>query len=441
MIDVELFAGAGGMAQGLRLAGFGPAHLHELDPYACETLRGSRRGPSGEDDWTVYEGDLRSLDWSTVDGPVRLLAGGAPCQPFSLAGKHLAHDDGRNLFPLVFDAMRALHPAAVMLENVRGLLRESFTPYWEYILAQVAYPSITPRPNELWEDHYRRIRQRRRSVEAEPEYHVSVKVVDAADYGVPQNRYRVFMVAMRADLPPFRFPKPTHSRHALVRAQALCAYWDERGLPRRRPLLTNGSLPLDVDDGSKPWVTVRDALRGVPEPSDSEEGAEMNHWTIPGARAYHGHLGSPLDWPSKAIKAGVHGTPGGENTVLDHKGRIRYYTLREAARIQTFPDSHVFQGRRKHVYRQIGNAVPVALAAAIARPLRALLAAHLREDDVEAACGPVGRVLTTPPSTPRGPRANSNGHSRNGQQGDGAASARLVTANRVTLSARSATDT
>ena len=100
----------------------------------------------------------------------------------------------------------------------------------------------------------------------------------------------------------------------------------------------------------------------------------MNHFVIPGARAYHGHAGSALDWPSKAIKAGVHGVPGGENTVLDAKGRIRYYTLREAARIQTFPDSHTFVGRRIHVTRQIGNAVPVVLAESISRPLLGLLA-------------------------------------------------------------------
>ena len=95
-----------------------------------------------------------------------------------------------------------------------------------------------------------------------------------------------------------------------------------------------------------------------------------NHWMIPGARSYTGHTGSQLDWPSKTLKAGVHGVPGGENTLLCDDGSLRYYTLREMARIQTFPDCHYFTGARSSVTRQIGNAVPCDLAAAIASPLR-----------------------------------------------------------------------
>jgi DNA (cytosine-5)-methyltransferase 1 len=99
----------------------------------------------------------------------------------------------------------------------------------------------------------------------------------------------------------------------------------------------------------------------------------MNHWLINGARKYAGHAGSILDWPSKTIKAGVHGVPGGENTIVDDSGRFRYYTLREIARLQTFPDAHYFCGARMHITRQIGNAVPCLLAAAVARPLFDLL--------------------------------------------------------------------
>jgi DNA (cytosine-5)-methyltransferase 1 len=260
-----------------------------------------------------------------------------------------------------------------MLENVRGLLRQSFWPYSEYILAQVECPSIAPRRDELWQDHHVRIKRHRCGPRFKPEYRLEWRLVDAADYGVPQNRYRVVIVATRADLPAFRFPKPTHSRQALIRAQASGRYWEERDLPRRKPLVGSTDLALDLnDDGLLPWVTVRDALADLPAPADSEVGAEMNHWTIPGARAYDGHAGSQLDWPSKTIKAGVHGVPGGENTLIDRKGCIRYYTLREAARLQGFPDSHFFSGRRLHITRQIGNAVPVGLAAAVARPLRLL---------------------------------------------------------------------
>lgn len=120
-------------------------------------------------------------------------------------------------------------------------------------------------------------------------------------------------------------------------------------------------------------MTVRDELNGLWEPAENEERAEANHWRIPGARLYRQHTGSGLDWPSKTIKAGVHGVPGGENIIVADNNKHRYYTLREAARIQTFPDEHVFLGSRSRITRQIGNAVPCRLGEAIARPLHALL--------------------------------------------------------------------
>jgi DNA (cytosine-5)-methyltransferase 1 len=121
-----------------------------------------------------------------------------------------------------------------------------------------------------------------------------------------------------------------------------------------------------------PWITVRQALKGLPKPTNNESDAWMNHWIIDGARTYGGHSGSSLDWPSKTIKAGVHGVPGGENTLIDSTGRFRYYTLREAARLQTFPDNHFFSGARIHVTRQIGNAVPCALATILGQALHPL---------------------------------------------------------------------
>jgi len=81
----------------------------------------------------------------------------------------------------------------------------------------------------------------------------------------------------------------------------------------------------------------------------------MNHWKLQGAKSYPGHSGSTMDWPAKTIKAGVHGVPGGENTIIEDAGTFRYFTLREAARIQTFPDEHLFKGARIHITRQIGK--------------------------------------------------------------------------------------
>jgi DNA (cytosine-5)-methyltransferase 1 len=254
-------------------------------------------------------------------------------------------------------------------------MRPDFAPYFDYVLAQAADPSIAPASStELWQDHFARIKRHQASGGYRPEYHVRSRLVNAADFGVPQLRFRVFIVATRFELGPYNFPKPSHSRSALVRAQRTCGYWESRGACKPRQLPT-AEFEFAEDDGLQPWVTVRDALSGLGPPSLCEDGCENNHWLIPGARSYHGHRGSSLDLPSKTIKAGVHGVPGGENCLVDAKGRFRYYTLREAARIQTFPDEHQFLGSRTSVTKQIGNAVPCELARAIARPLFTLLEA------------------------------------------------------------------
>jgi DNA (cytosine-5)-methyltransferase 1 len=374
-IDVEIFAGAGGLAIGLYRAGFTDAFFYEVDAHSCETLAHNICSDSPTLSGVVQQFDvtgITNITWRSLNIPVRLLAGGSPCQPFSLGGKHLADQDGRNLFPQLFRAMRQLCPQAVLLENVRGLLRKSFKPYFDYILRQLECPSVKPRRGELWQDHDARIRQHQQSRGYRPEYIVKHKIIDAADFGVPQNRSRVFIVATRNDLPVYEFPNPTHSRSALARAQTSGDYWERHGIPRPDVIPSNGFLPYP-DFGRVPWVTVRDALRGMPAPSETEAGSMMNHWRIPGARLYSGHMGSALDMPSKTIKAGVHGVGGGENTIVEDDGSARYYTLRETARIQTFPDEHFFTGARLHVTRQIGNAVPCLLAQALASPLYAIL--------------------------------------------------------------------
>ncbi len=371
MIDLDLFAGAGGLAIGLKTAGFAPTQMYELDKHSCDTLRVNVNGDRATITGEIHEGDVQKVDWSTITDTVRLLAAGAPCQPFSLGGKHRAQHDGRNLFPEVLRAIRALRPQAVLLENVRGLVRKAFLPYFDYVRRQLECPSIEPRPNELWQSHDDRIRRHQCSPGYEPEYDVTYRVLDAADYGVPQNRLRVFIVATRKDFPVYKFPPKTHSKAALMRAQRSGDYWSAHGLRKPKVLPGNGYQP-EADD-LLPWVTVRDALATLPDPAPDEGQSKQNHWVIPGARMYTGHSGSILDWPSKTIKAGVHGVPGGENTLVMDNGKIRYFTLRETAKMQSFPDHHFFVGARIHVTRQIGNAVPCDLAAAVARPLYKLL--------------------------------------------------------------------
>jgi len=203
-------------------------------------------------------------------------------------------------------------------------------------------------------------------------------ILNAADYGVAQARVRLFFVATRSGLPSVEgAPIPTHSRAALIRVQGEGSYWHERSLP----LKTRDEWPRRVHGESNglgadyaPWCTVRDALKGLSAPL-LEDIRGDNHWLIPGARIYRRHSGSELDWPAKTIKAGVHGVGGGENVLLLDNGRHRYFTLREMARLQGFPDHFIFTGPRSRIIGQIGNAVPLPLVQAIAERLKPTLAA------------------------------------------------------------------
>lgn len=387
-IDIELFAGAGGLTLGLTEAGLSPDHLFELDKHCCGTLRHNSRGANPRIVGQIHQEDVAEVDWSRFTEPVRLLSAGPPCQPFSHGGKHLADRDDRNQFPATLRAVRDLRPAIVLLENVPGLVRDSFLPYLDYIMRQLEYPSLRPRRNELWDEHDERLLRRDKSRRHDPEYHVQRWILNAADYGVAQARVRVFLVATRADLPPVEVPAPTHSRAALLNHQKSGEYWRERELPARRrkewPRRVHGqSNRLGPD--YLPWVTVRDELQGLPPPPPDDL-EDNNHWLIPGARLYKRHSGSELDWPAKTIKAGVHGVAGGENVLLLGGRSYRYFTLREMARLQGFPDDFYFTGPRSRIIGQIGNAVPCGLARAIGEQLKDALRgsadrdAHMRVD-------------------------------------------------------------
>ncbi len=345
--------------------------MFERDHDACTTLRHNRPA------WDIREGDVCDVDF-TEFGTVDLVAGGPPCQPFSMGGKARGHRDSRDMFPQAVRAVRELKPSAFMFENVRGLLREAFSNYVEYIRLQLTYPDYPVSDNVDWDANLRRLQRHHSSCRSASGlvYRVSIHLADAADYGVPQRRHRVFFVGFRRDLNVgWSFPAPTHNRASLLRAQWITReYWRDHHItpppagtlsPVRGDIgkLATAELPF----GLQRWRTIRDALSDLPDPRLSR--SVENHVFQPGARSYPGHTGSPIDEPSKALKAGDHGVPGGENMIRFPDESVRYLTLREAARIQTFPDDYRFISSWSESMRQLGNAVPVQLARVVANSI------------------------------------------------------------------------
>ena len=378
--SLELFAGGGGMALGMRAAGFWHHALVEWWAPAARVLRhNAELRPELWKPDQILEQDVRHVvDDLGEPGTVQLIAGGPPCQPFSFAGAHAGDNDKRNMFPAAIDAVRRLRPELVVFENVPGITRPSFAPYLDYIKAQLRHPDIAPRTSdELWSEHYGRIRK----TERDPAYSVYQDIVDAANLGVPQSRRRVFLIAIRRDVngaDTWQNLSMTHSRDALLHAQYVTGeYWERHGLCRPAvPPRLSGHVArvarLEVSETTKPWNTLRDALVDVPEPSSDGDGRDgwPNHYAIPGARTYAKHTGSPMDLPSKTIKAGVHGVSGGEGMLRELDGTVRYLSIREAALVQGFPANYEFPGVRSRVMGVIGNAVAVDVATALGAALR-----------------------------------------------------------------------
>lgn len=315
---IELFSGCGGLAKGMALAGFRELALVEFNADACRSLR------ANFDPEIVWEGDVRNFDYSTYKD-VDAIVGGPPCQPFSLGGKAKANDDARDMFPEAARAIREVKPKAFLFENVKGLLRPSFQTYFRYVVQRLTFPEFAKNANETWQEHSARLSTLDFSAYRGVKYRVSFRLVNAADYGVPQFRERVIIVGFRSDVPfKWKWPEPT------------C--------------------------GKSNWKTLGDAIRGIPNPTRNPPPNLWDNILREGARIYPGHTGSPVDQPAKTIKAGAHGVPGGENMIAFPDGSVRYMSVREAKMIQTFPENFRILGNWGEAMRQIGNAVPVELA-------------------------------------------------------------------------------
>ena len=383
MRAIELFAGAGGLGIGVGMAGFRPLVVVERDQWCCQTLRENRsRARSPVRNWPApTEADIRSLDFARYEGAADIVTGGPPCQPFSIGGLHRAHDDNRDMWGEAARVVRETRPRAFIFENVKGLTRQAFSDYLGYILLQLQHPSVAKRRNEDWADHLRRL-DRHHTARGEIEYRVVHRLLNAADFGVPQKRERVVFVGFRADIDAgWTFPDATHSHDALLFDQFRTGeYWDRHRVAARdravSPRLAERGRSIFLPPFEKPWRTVRDAIGDLPDPKTQPDRARRhaNHRFQDGARAYVGHTGSLLDEPAKTLKAGVHGVPGGENMLRRADGSVRYFTVRESARLQTFPDSYVLHGSWTEAMRQIGNAVPVTLGYVIAQSVARHLA-------------------------------------------------------------------
>ncbi len=388
MRAVELFAGAGGLGIGTGRAGFKHEVVVEWDHDACETVRhNQRRQVPDVQGWSVFEGDVRAFDFGTVAPGVTLVSGGPPCQPFSLGGKHRAFKDSRDMFPMAAEVVRQLRPEVFIFENVKGLLREAFSTYFGYVILRLTYPEMVRKDREEWQDHLARLERHHTGPRHDDGLHYRVvhQLLNAADFGVPQSRERVFIVGFRSDLQmEWSFPRATHSAEALLHSQWVTGeYWDQHKISKkRRPQQpTRYAGRITRLKSTEPaclqsrWLTVRDAICDLPDPEREPLLAQgvLNHRFNPGARSYPGHTGSPWDWPAKTLKAGDHGVPGGENMLAREDGTVRYFTVRESARLQTFPDNYEFQGSWSEAMRQLGNAVPVKLAQAVADSVRSHL--------------------------------------------------------------------
>ncbi len=373
MKSLEIFSGAGGLAEGLRTSGFEHTGLLEYNKDACNTLR--LNFPKSK----IFEQDIRDFNFKDI-GSIDILGGGPPCQPFSLGGKAKGFDDSRDMFPHAIQGIRELMPKAFIFENVKGLLRQSFASYFNYIILQLTYPEIGLIKNEDWQSHLQRLEKiHTAGVYAGLKYNVVFRLINAANYGIPQKRERVIIVGIRDDLGiEWSFPKETHSEERLLWDKFETGeYWERNQVAISKREVADDLLKKRVENikkrygffspDKKPWQTIREALIDLPDPRTN--GFSSEHIYRDGARVYPGHTGSYIDEPSKTIKAGDHGVPGGENMIRFENGDVRYLTILEAKRIQTFPDDYLITGSWTEGMRQLGNAVPVRLANLIGNEL------------------------------------------------------------------------
>lgn len=318
---IDLFSGAGGLSLGLESAGWNVQAALEFNEAAIETH--ALNMPEVKH---LCE-DVRTVNFKQFKG-IDLVAGGPPCQPFSVSGKQLGCNDTRDMIPQFIRAVKEAKPKAFLMENVAGLTTQKFMPYLEAQLAALS----------------------------KLKYNIKWVVLNAADYGVPQKRLRLFIIGTAKGY-NFNFPSPTHGTD------------------------------------TTPFITVQEALKGTPK--DTPNTAKVVYAKNPILRKspFAGMLlngkGRPLNL--NGVSHTIPATAGGNRThILDPIGVLKKYhahllkggkprtgevegcerlTVKQSARLQSFPDWFEFTGRKSQQYAQIGNAVPPTLASAVSTEL------------------------------------------------------------------------
>lgn len=277
MRSIELFTGAGGLAIGTHKAGYDHLLLVEKESNACNTLKRNvwEESLPGIQNWEnrIFSNDVREISFESYS-PIDLVAGGPPCQPFSIGGKHRGMKDDRDMIPQFIRAIGELRPRAFIMENVKGLLRQSFQTYFSYAYLRLSYPTVTRLDHESWLEHLSRLEDiHTRGTFNGLMYNVVFRLLNAADYGTPQTRERVFLIGFRSDLEiEYHFPNATHSLDRLLYDQWVTgAYWERNKIPPHQDMpkrfkskirrLTTRDVPEE-----KAWVTVRDGYPGSTQP-------------------------------------------------------------------------------------------------------------------------------------------------------------------------------
>lgn len=372
MNSLELFAGCGGLALGISEAGFKHRLIVEIDSNACSTLTMNKdRQVKHVVDWPLLQGDVRHIDYSILaSSSIDLVSGGPPCQPFSIGGSHKGPRDKRNMWPEAIRCIREVNPKGFIFENVKGLLRPAFAKYLRYLLLQLSFPDIIKYEGEMESKYFSRLVNHEKKGGI-PTFKVLVHDINTADYGAAQKRNRALIIGVQTEFASkFSFPPKTHSREALLWSKYKSEeYWKRYNISKGKR--TNISeidqkllhkLEIKGAPSEKPWITVRDTISDLPSPRLNCKSI-ANHELHSGARVYAGHTGSILDEPAKALKAGAHGVPGGENILVHENGHVRYFTIREMARLQGLPDDYYICGTWNSSIKQLGNAVPVQIGA------------------------------------------------------------------------------